>query len=425
MASFDDTSPSSDAYAAQRSPHAPWPFVPPDTQAKFERKHLAPGATINFQNLPRAAWWIPAKERANLVLWNVAGFATNAHRPLEQHEVDAVAQNTVRAHQWRSLVMPTASVVAAVATYAGRKTFRFPFYTPNPKSFSPRAFPSKHWKIAEGEKAETLWNATRLATYFTFGTIGFNILFGSIQGSTFAANVLRDDRLKAITRSIAENVRTQRSTQRGQQQHTRSPTSPGPVEQPYQDNTPQDYSDYSEDNTWNSSTSSQGNTYTAPPQQQTSTSPEQMRRPSPAWTPLTTGTRAQDDDLDLFDDDDASPVAASARVSEPRQKASNSPSTTSWEQIRQQARSGSAQWARGDSSGQEKGWAQLRQDTARTTKDATPRSEDFSYSQVDEDKEKRQYEKDKAQKEFDALVDAEREGKVGSSGSGSGGGWRR
>ncbi|KAI1263283.1 hypothetical protein F5Y18DRAFT_395224 [Xylariaceae sp. FL1019] len=426
MASFDDTSsPSSDAYGGQISQHAPWPFTTPDIQAKFERKHLAPGATINFTDLPRAAWWVPDRDRANLILWNVALFATNAHRPLEQSEADAVAQNTVRSHQWRSLILPTALTVAAAATIAGRKTFRFPFYTPKPKSFNPRAFPSKQWKIAQGDTAVKLWNATRLATYFTLGSLGFNILFSSVQGSTFAANILRDDRLKAVTRAIGEN-RKQRGTQRGQQQYSRSSTDSESAEQPYQDNTPQGYLDYSQENTWTSSNSPQGNTYTGPPPNQTSSPPAPMKGQSPAREPPSTGTRAQDDDLDLFGNNDASPVAPSSGASNSRQKAQGSPSSMSWEQIRQQARSGSAQWARGDSSGQEQGWAQLRQDTARTTKDDTRRSsEDFSYSQADEDKEKRQYEKDKAQKEFDALVDAEREGKSGSSGGVSGGGWRR
>ncbi|RYP82148.1 hypothetical protein DL770_005645 [Monosporascus sp. CRB-9-2] len=108
-------------------------------------------------------------------------------------------------------------------------------------------------------------------------------------------------------------------------------------------------------------------------------------------------------------DDDASPVAPAARRAEAAQ-VQRPPSGSAWDRLRQQTQSDTSDFTKGDSSGRERGWAQLRQDKAPNTTGGPRSTEQYSYSQQDEEREKRNYDKEQAQKEFDALLESERRG---------------
>lgn len=125
------------------------------------------------------------------------------------------------------------------------------------------------------------------------------------------------------------------------------------------------------------------------------------------------------DDGSPFDPDDASPVAASAKRSETK-PASTRSSGSAWDRVRQGAFSSEKKnWEEGDSSGLERGWAHAREDKTSVSREASPKSDEFSYSREDEERERREYDKEQAQKEFDAMVEAERQGLDGASGRGN------
>ncbi|KAI0105236.1 hypothetical protein GGR51DRAFT_195563 [Nemania sp. FL0031] len=407
--------------------HPPWPYTSdPFLQGRFERKFIADGGTINFDTLPRLQPWFAGgdKFRVVSVLARVGSCSSEAKRPLTSTEAHAVGEHaaySLRRFAWSE---PVSIGIALAVSLAGRRTFKFPIYQPKMIKFYPYSFPTRKWSLLKGRRAVSTWHIIRFVSYLTLTTFPTVVVFGSIADSSFRAHIVRDSRLAGMADDIRQNV--QRKRIEHQMQHragARVPPQTGPSS--YQDSpTPQNYG--SSDRATQSSysferptTATEAHQSTQPNwPQNTSTQPASRRmqenvRPSES--------RHEDDAFDPFDDDDASPVAPSARRPGMGQ-GSTSPTSSSWDRIREQAKSGASNWERGDSSGQEKGWAQLRQDKTRNPKDSTPKTDSYSYSGDDEDRERRNYERQQAQNEFDALVEAERRGDGNSSNSR---GWRK
>jgi hypothetical protein len=409
--SGDSDQPPDDENIPSHNP--PWPFVNPFTQGRLERKFLAEGATIDFDKLPKMQWWAPFVGlgdifRVTNVLVKLELHSRLAHRPLTQPEAEAVAQYaayTSRAYSWT----PVAALgIGAWATIKGRKTFKFPFYKPKMIKFDPNAFPSKTRPIVVGPQATTLWHILRFTCYSALLMLPSTLFFSSYADTTFQAYAARDGRLKGLIEDIRRNV------PEGMRRKTL-------ISHP---DRPQD-SEQASDNAYKNSTQEYGSTASGDtPASWPSSTPVASSLPRTQRLARTgSGGRSDDDHSDLFDDDDddASPVARSARQAE-AVRGSSSSSGSSWDRVRQQAMSGSSTWTKGDSSGQEEGWAQLRQDKTRTPKEAKLKADEYSYSKEDEEREARNYEKEKAQKEFDALLEAERHGENAANATS---GWRR
>jgi len=412
--SGDSDQPPDDENIPSHNP--PWPFVNSFAQGRLERKFLAEGVTIDFDKLPKMQWWAPFVGafgdifRVTNVLAKVELHSRLARRPLTRPEADAVAQYaayTSRAYSWA----PVAALgIGAWATIKGRKSFKFPFYKPKMIKFDPNVFPSKARPMVVGPRATILWHIFRFTCYTALLMLPSTLFFSSYAETTFHAYAVRDRRLKGLIEDIRRNA-PEGMNRKTLISHTseadRSQDSEQSSDSAYQNSTTQDNRSTASGDapaSWPSSTPV------------TSSLPRTQERAR-----VSSGGRYDDDHSDLFDDDDASPVAASARRAEAVRVPSSS-SGSSWDRVRQQAMSGSSTWTKGDSSGQEEGWAQLRQDKTRTPKEAKPKTDEYSYSKEDEDREVRNYEKEKAQKEFDALLEAERHGENAANATS---GWRR
>ncbi|KAK8136558.1 hypothetical protein PG984_004498 [Apiospora sp. TS-2023a] len=435
--SFNEPSSFDDSFA-----NKPWPRVHPQKQAEVERRFFEPGATIRFDQLPPTRGFIfntvPPGKRSELVVSNVISAATAANRRLNQSEIDALSESASHAAARLSWVYPLGLGLAVAAAANGRKKFRFPFYTPKMKTFDPRAFPHRSFATLTGKSATWAWHGIRASAYYPLTWFASLLFLGSMVRTRLLADLASDQRLSQIKQEVTSNNQRNAQLRREQRQRqTAHSGAPGANQLPDAYTVPDQ--------------SSGQDSWTGVPQSQASVessglgsprnSGESFGRSGPrpdrrqglqgGGSPVGTqtrrdvqakGTQEQQgqtsfDDNDLFeDDDDASPVAASARGSE-RQRGQSSASqggpASSWDTIRQQARKEVSPFARGDRSKDDSPWGRARQDGARTTRDAprTPPREGYSYNEVEEEK---TYAKNQAQKEFDAMLEAERRGRSGS-----------
>ena len=382
----------------------PWPYVPPDVQASIEHRYLEDGVTIHFDRLRGLQFWAPlffvtGRYHTMFIIRKLMNVGEAAQRPLTATEVDALSEHADAATRKFAWSGPVALVGLAFAVTRGARTFRFPLYQPKMKLFNPFYFPLASTPILTGQGAARAWHVARAAAYFPFTLLASVLFFGSISESSFQAHYLRDSRLKPLIQEI-HDVHVRSHSQRlghgvgralppAWDEHIgQSP--PRPV----QSGTPQQAYRAAVSGKPSGATGSWG---ASPP-----------RQSQGSGTP-------QDGDWssDPFEDDDTSPVAPSVRRAEAMQQRHASNGGSSWARLRQKTQPGSADFARGDSSGQERGWAQLRQDGAQNTKEG-PRgtTESYTYSREDEEREGRNYEKEQAQKEFDALLESERRGEA-------------
>ncbi|KAI0799270.1 hypothetical protein GGR55DRAFT_512174 [Xylaria sp. FL0064] len=400
----------------------PWPFVNAFRQGRFERKFLADGATIDFDSLPKLQWWapwfgVPEGFRVLTVLARVDSHSSAAQRPLTATEANAIGEHAVYAVRYFAWVQPVAYAIAGSVAFATRRTFQFPFYKPKMRKFDPNFFPTKNFHFLKGRRAGAVWHTLRVAAYWPFAWVPTAIVLNSMAESSFVAHARRDPRLTSLI---------QEGSQKVQQKHQlrRRPGVPSPTGTVHPQNSQQ-----AGDGASGDGFTSQVYGSTDYPSQQTSafessgTAAKASRPTQPNWAQSSRHENGEKDhvldDDDGDDDDDASPVAPSLRGQRVGQAQSSS-SGSAWDRIRQQARSDSPNWEKGDSSGQERGWAQLRQDKTQDSRDSSPKTDNHSYSSDDEERERRNYEKEQAQKEFDALLEAERRGDGGSAS-----GWRR
>ncbi|KAI0009185.1 hypothetical protein F4779DRAFT_386415 [Xylariaceae sp. FL0662B] len=427
---IDDSSQVSDA---SPTVHAPWPYMDPVSQGRIERRYFEKGATIHFDKIPELQSWAPwvgfrSLVRVLFVTKRVIHFSLGAKRPLTATEIDATSEHAAASIRYLAWAQPASLAVAALCAWRRRATFRFAFYQPKMIKFDPFVFPSKRWPFLQDEAAARIWHVVRFGSYCPLSWFGAFFFFNSVQETSFHARMMRDPRLSNLYRDINRNNKAigefERRAQRrrlglpDEQPGAHVPQSPqqhrGIAQSPVSQHTSEESIQMTQDNVpsaWqpeNSLERPDAGMERAP--SQASPSELQETSDSDAWS------RNTEDDSGLFDDDDASPVSPSVKVQ--AKQTQNGSGGSAWERLRQQSRSTATQWEQGDSSGQERGWARLRQDKTPDTRDDSPATEDFAYSKQDEEREKRNYEKTQAQKEFDALLESERRG-------GGEGGWRR
>ncbi|KAI1768650.1 hypothetical protein GGR53DRAFT_477875 [Hypoxylon sp. FL1150] len=410
MPSNDDFGPpSGDSSPYDQTPttHPHWPNITPVDQAKIERKWFEEGATIHFDRLPKR----PGDWNAAYVITSVVKQANAAQRPLTASEIDATSEAAGISTRYMSWIRPLTIASSLFYTFYSRKSYSFAFYRPKASRFDPSVFPAKRIPLFRGQRAVLSWHALRTLTYMPVFMLFYGFFFASLTQTTFEAYIMRDPRLQAMRRDIKANQQKAVSAQAQQrnppiQSSNSADRSPQIGErEPYASN---DEAHPASQSPWTRTIPSQ-----APPSQAEGGS---VPAPRSAWNRTAQSqappSHPRDDVSDLFDDDDGSPVSASTRRAE-AQQARNSQGSSTWDRLRQQAQSGSAQWTQGDSSGQERGWGQLRQDKTRNSKEVQRNTEGFAYTKDEEDREQRNYEKERAQKEFDALLEAERRGGSG------------
>ncbi|XXG95818.1 hypothetical protein Hte_002089 [Hypoxylon texense] len=409
MPSDDDFNPpNGDSSSFDQAPttNPRWPNITPAQQARLERKLFEDGAAIHLDTLPtRSGGLLGGYPVAPYIVMKVLRSANVVQRRLTPSEVDATSEAAAVSVRYVSWINPLTFAASCWYTWATRKSFSFAFI--RPRAFDPFVFPSKRAPLFRNMPALWAWHSIRVFTYLPPFWFVSGLFFASMTETTFEAHVMRDPRLQAWrqdVKAVALNKASTREPQRSPPVRGGTEVPSGSGDQASQDSGREPYTSQP-DNDFGGSAPAPGTGATSPTPRPTWTRTAQPQAPPPSQP-------RNDDVADLFDDDDGSPVSASARRAE-AQQARSSQGSSSWDRLRQQAQSGSAQWTRGDSSGQERGWGQLRQDKTQNTKEVQRKTEGFAYTKEEEDKEQKNYEKEQAQKEFDALLEAERRGDSG------------
>lgn len=341
---------------------------------------------INFSELPQEPFWAPLFGRSevafktNITAKIMAGSALLG-RQLTQPEKDALAQHYAQLLRTQCFDSPIALVAGYAFYRRTRASYGFPLYTPKAATFNPNKL---LW--LEGPFAQRAWHGLRMLAWYS----GCRIVTGifclsyaiSVHESAYATDPrLQDYRREATARQ--QQLLRQRAAQAGQRMppspQAKLPprTAPQGDEQSYQDAQDAQVARDARDaqtaqSAWPGMQSSQGE-----------------------------GSQASfSDEPYVFDD--ASPVSTSEQqISSTRQQVSQGGSA--WDRVRRQA-GGGPQNQTQSSSTQASSWGSRRDNE---TAAGAQQGSSYSFSSAEEE---RAYAKEQAQKEFDEMLERERQG---------------
>ncbi|KAM0426762.1 hypothetical protein ACHAPT_008078 [Fusarium lateritium] len=300
-----------------------------------------------------------------------SGFASTLGRELEDQEVKAIAEYTLSNIHSNAATKYITIGLAAYMTYRGRHTWQFPFYKPKLGGrFNPNEATSIFTnKKIRGRYPRATWHTLRFTAYATVTMLMVEPIFRSINFIRVESAMAQDSRLQQFTKDASKRV----------EQVMANPTA---ARVPLGNDTPKE----EKEDSWNNEDTNRS---------------DQSSRYNIPWnrTQLPAQKESQSDhDWDVIDDDDASPIAASAR-----NQPVSSVSGSAWDRIRQQSQQ--PQQSQSQNSQQDsRGWASKSESSWGNS---TSSSDSFSFSNSDEEK---AVAKEQAQQEFDKLVERERTG---------------
>lgn len=288
-------------------------------------------------------------------------------RSLEQPQVDAVAE-CLQAHVDQAAklqVVIDAGVVAATV---------------------PRWRKPPVWLRGKGRLAQRVWPAMLILAYYIPVQMFVQPIFMAFNSKNFLETLKQDSRLQGW-KIILQQDFSQHSQEDRLARGEQFPASSSPS---------------SDQSAWSQTQTSWGSTSQSQPQDQ-GTNDSWDKQPSAAWGSTPQSQRQEQTPSDSWDsldaDDDASPIAPSHRVvTQPE------PSDSAWDRLRQQAATQNKQLKQSSPNPQTPNrWSDLQ-----TRGVGSPDSKDsYSYSSADLEKSTA---KEQAQREFDQLLDRERQG---------------
>ena len=391
---------------------------------------------IRWDELSRPPFFVPRKflksdiYRGSMA-YSVIQLQWRAQRTLTDEETQIVAMQKAKYLNNVAYALPAIVGTAVVYTTRGRDTYRFPFYTPGDK-FRSNVFPYKGSVWLRGVYARAMWHSCRLAAYLAVSQWAISSFFVSYALTVRQAEFDGDPRLNSLRSSIkqaatermanSKNPHTRMLAEKVQQSEQARATQPPrqPVPQSRQpdldDQSPQDQQFQSdqqlEDERYQKEQQQYQQEYQPPNQQRYP--PQYQQAPSsqrPAQLPW--AQKRDDDDgglgLDDYDDgplyDEASPVAPT----EQRRKwqKPNSSSGSSWDRLRTQATAKPGPEDERDVPAQGSKWSRVRANASPDADSSGKTAGDYMYNLRDEEK---TFAKDKAQRDFDAMLDKERQG---------------
>jgi hypothetical protein len=303
---------------------------------------------------------------------------------LVKDEADALAFIIAKSQQTLSWGDSLGLSVGLFRCYQTAESFRFPFYKPDLTKFDPDTLGG--WK---GPRARMGWHIARALPYGITGLFLGGILAKSIAATTFAVSISRDPRLKDFDNAIRYKAKQKVGDVKGSPRQP-APT-PTPREKPYPPKVLQE-----DDMSPQSGSYSDGGMLSDSQMR----AQESRQRPDEGWS------STEDRDISISMDraasqpknssrsyEDASPTAATSGSGGPRESA--------WDRIRKQSATGQQQpgsTSRG--AAERSAWG--------TQGGSYTQGDSFSFSSTEEE---RQLAKAEAQREFDARVERERQGK--------------
>ncbi|KAK5121498.1 hypothetical protein LTR85_005331 [Meristemomyces frigidus] len=202
--SFSDTLPSSDLdpYASGNPPSANGrdPQYVTVSQQINQKEYKT---TINLSDLPRRWSLIGQKPHPQVLIKGINDscvFASNVlHRPVTQDEANALAYHFAKSLRIGSYGTPIGVVLGTAMAYRTQKDMRFPGWAPfrEGSRFSKDAFGP-----LRGQLARTAWQFSRVSAYWLVGATVGQIFFGSYALSVGLAGRAMDPRLKEFVEAL-------------------------------------------------------------------------------------------------------------------------------------------------------------------------------------------------------------------------------
>ncbi|KAK2766417.1 hypothetical protein CKAH01_04700 [Colletotrichum kahawae] len=168
------------------------------------------------KNLPPADYQIPPphftfwqrlmaqkpEQHVEKIRYMLNGSAAGMGRQPTQTEVDALCEITYKEGRTLSYILPLAFLFGGVAAWKSRGTFKFPLYQPKFIKFDPEVFPSSNIPYVKGPPAKILWHNLRFVAYGMTSAIVCAPLLGSYATSVAIGTVARDDRLENFRKDM-------------------------------------------------------------------------------------------------------------------------------------------------------------------------------------------------------------------------------
>ncbi|KAI5467739.1 hypothetical protein BGZ63DRAFT_399292 [Mariannaea sp. PMI_226] len=336
----------------------------------------------------------------------VSGFASTLGRDLEDSETKAIAEYTLDNIHTNAACKWLTIGLAAYMTYRGRHTWQFPFYKPKlGGKFNPNEATSifSNKKI-RGAYPRFTWHTLRFTAYAAVTMLMVEPVFRAVNFIRTESAMAKDPRLETFIKeatSKVERVMADGPLSRESRHQRQAGSSAASDALPEYQTQETDYGDQSkthyQENKFETGVPSQGWANVSPP----SSTSQQPQSSNSGWGVLD-------------EDDDASPIAASAR----NQSMGTASGGSAWDRLRQQSQSGkrpqdqSEFQSRGGWAGVGRANSQQQQSESQSGWGSAGSSspewgskDKYSYSSGDGD---RSSEKDQAQREFDEMLERER-----------------
>lgn len=283
-------------------------------------------------------------------------FASHYDRKLEDQETQAISEHLLTATNNNVLASFATTGFALFMTWRGRRTMKFPIFTP---AFAQNPGPERSLKRAMAHGA-------RLVAYYVVGALTVQPVLQALifWNRKFATD--KDPRLSRLLREARNEAASITS---------------GAMSADYSQNTEAEYSSavYEQQ-----PTDSNSQNYTDTPNRQTQSQPQPQLN---SWTPRPPVSNQQPTPIDPWassDLDDGSPIAPTAQ----RDQFTSNSNVSAWDRVRQQASSNQR---------------------PQTQQPTPPQSWGQAGASRDSDNEENR-ERNQAQREFDAMLEKERQG---------------
>ncbi|CAK7239031.1 MAG: hypothetical protein STHCBS139747_000452 [Sporothrix thermara] len=352
---------------------------------------------------------------------SVLGVRSRAQRALTQEEMQILAGFSANMTRRMSYEFPVMIGTVFFLERRTRATFGFPFYKPGP-SFSPNHFPSKERPTLQGAQARMMWHGLRFGLYTATTHFALKLAFvawaASLNTFDFDSHPklgpLRDA-LHGSRAKYEELEKKARQELREQQLAGRARPDPASQMQGYVGDARREPPQPARQ-TQQGWSQQQPQPQSQSQQQQPQQQQQQQQAPPPqsqSYDDYYSDNYSDDFAGGQDDFDDASPIAPSVRRQEST-RPTGGPGA-SWERLRHPGAPGQKPVAISQAPQGQYGWEALRNGIAPPQKpkpasssdNSRQTTSDYTISSADEEK---AYAQSQAQKDFDAMLEKERQG---------------
>jgi hypothetical protein len=322
---------------------------------------------------------------------------------LTQQQAEAFAQHSSKRSVYARGGLYTSLAVGSYLWFPGIRDMKFPFR--NVKDAQKyEIFPNRFLPVVRGSAARLLWQGTRLGVYLVLSDLFIGTFFTSWGNTAMTVGMYRDERTKPILNALKEKglVSREVDTMRKPQQSASHEDSPDSVQDPRGDYAAsmQDTASYGYGGDGGVDyTEATGSTGVAPTAMRASRTTQQQQSQDSTQAQISYEPQQSpaDDPFDLTSDPNSPQYDPSAATRHQQQQKPR----RSWASIRNQAQRGSGPPA-----------SPNPPNDAPSSSTGGGGLDSYSYSAADAE---RTYAKERAQREFDEMLDRER--KLGESGN--------